>query len=66
MSRDISLRLVRSLVKNRPPAENTRSVSTEVGGIVSKQRCSWEIAAVFPPLAAKSFTYFIKVSETGF
>ena len=40
LSRDISLRLGRSLVKNRPPAENTRSVSTEVGGIVNKERCS--------------------------
>ena len=38
LSMDISLRLVRSLVRNRPPAENTRSVSTEVGGIVSKER----------------------------
>ena len=66
MTRVISLRLVRSLVRNRPPAENIRFVSTEVGGIVSKERCSWEIAAVFPPLAAKSCTYFIKVSETGF
>ena len=40
LSWDISLRLVRSLVRNRPPAENTRSVSTEVGGIVRKERCS--------------------------
>ena len=62
-ARDISLRLVRSLVRNRPPAENTRSVSTEVGGIVSKERCSWEIATVFSPAAAKSCTSFIKVSE---
>ena len=66
LSRDISLRLLRSLVRNRPPAENTRSVSTEVGGIVSKDICSWEIAAVFSPPAAKSCTSFIKVSETGF
>ena len=33
LSRDISLRLVRSLVRNRPPAENTHSVSTEVGAL---------------------------------
>ena len=50
---------------NRPPAENTRSVSTEVCGIVSKERCCWKIAAVFSPPAAKSCT-FIKVSETRF
>ena len=36
LSRDTSLRLVPSLDRNRPLAENTRSVSTEVGGIVSK------------------------------
>ena len=47
LSRDISLRLVRSLVRNRPPAENTRFVSTEVCGIVSKERCSWETSEVF-------------------
>ena len=33
---------------------------------MSKGRCSWEIAAVFSPPAAKSCTSFIKVSETGF
>ena len=58
--------MVRNLVRKRPPAENIRSVSSEVGGIVSKERCSWEIAAVFSPPAAKSCTSFIKVSETGF
>ena len=31
-----SLRLVPSLVKNNPAAENTRSASTEVGGMVSR------------------------------
>ena len=65
LSNELSLMLLRSLVNNSPPAENTRSVSTEVGGTIWRDWwSSCNSAHCFLP-TMKSPIFLAKVSWTS-
>ena len=62
---DLSAKRVRSFVMNRPTAENARSASMEVGGILLSASNSLLIVMVISPVASKilkftSSEYFIQ------
>ena len=56
---DLSAKRVRSFVMNRPTAENARSASMEVGGILLSASNSLLIVMVISPMALKN----IEVNE---
>ena len=62
MSIDESFNLLLMLVRKRQDAENTRSASTEVGGIVIKELYKSVKTFVFSPPEANNSNSFANVS----